>query len=140
MSSPPRGTGRFGKAARIRKRREFLLIQRAGQRVKLRHSVLVLRAHAEARTTARLGITASRKVGSAVVRNRAKRLIREAFRTTSGFFPSDIELVVIVQSAPPEQRSSDVISEWQEALPLIQARIRAARQARDRNRDGVLSH
>ena len=32
------------------------------------------------RTVARLGIAATRKLGGAVVRNRAKRLIREVFR------------------------------------------------------------
>ena len=130
--SRARGPLRFGKDARIRKRREFQLIQRVGQRVKLRYSVLVLRAHAEERLSARLGITASRKVGPAVVRNRAKRLIREAFRTNIGLFPSDIEVVVIVQAAPPELRLQDVAGEWQRAEPLIRARIQDARRARDR--------
>ncbi len=43
----------------------------------------------------RLGIIASKKVGDAVRRNRAKRLIREAFRKHKHAFPPNVDLVVI---------------------------------------------
>ena len=43
----------------------------------------------------RLGISISRKVGIAVVRNRWKRLLREAFRLNTGKLPPGIDLVVV---------------------------------------------
>jgi ribonuclease P protein component len=42
----------------------------------------------------RLGITVARKTGPAVVRNRWKRWIREAFRTQRGLFPAGLEIIV----------------------------------------------
>ena len=43
----------------------------------------------------RIGITASRKVGSAVVRNRVKRQVREYFRNNHNSLPSvDLNLIV----------------------------------------------
>lgn len=43
----------------------------------------------------RLGLSVSRKVGGAVVRNRWKRLIREAFRLSRTQLPQGVDLVVI---------------------------------------------
>jgi ribonuclease P protein component len=43
----------------------------------------------------RLGLSVSRKVGSAVVRNRLRRLYREAFRLTKAELPSGLDLVFI---------------------------------------------
>lgn len=67
----------FPKAARIRRRREFLSLGRTGDR--RRTESFIFLSH-PATGGARLGLTVSRKVGSAVVRNRLKRRIREVFR------------------------------------------------------------
>ena len=48
---------------------------------------------------ARLGVTASRKVGGAVVRNRVKRRIRAAFRGLRGILPPGSDVVVIARPA-----------------------------------------
>lgn len=46
----------------------------------------------------RVGISASRRVGNAVVRNRIKRGIRDWFRRERGALPDNVDLVVIVRS------------------------------------------
>lgn len=50
----------------------------------------------------RLGITVSRRVGNAVVRNRIKRRVREWFRRERGRLRHGIDLVVIGRSAAAE--------------------------------------
>lgn len=47
----------------------------------------------------RIGITASRKVGGAVVRNRIKRSVREWFRRSREQLPAAVDVVVIAR--PP---------------------------------------
>ncbi len=120
---PPAPSGRFPAASRVRKRVEFLSIQERGQRVSTPRFVLILSA-SSAPSSPRLGITASRKVGNAVVRARAKRLIREAFRATRELWPAGVDLVVIVKRSPGESKLESVVSEWLAARPQIERRIR----------------
>ena len=49
------------------------------------------------RSYCRLGITASRKIGNAVTRNRCKRIVREVFRRNKDLFPQGADVVVIVK-------------------------------------------
>jgi ribonuclease P protein component len=71
-------TPAFPPAVRLRARGEFDHVQKSGRRVSARFFVLLGRPNAL--TADRLGIIASRKVGGAVIRNRAKRRVRELFR------------------------------------------------------------
>jgi uncharacterized protein len=71
-------TERFGANARLRRRSEFKSVEAGGRRVAGRFVILVGRPNGQAGN--RLGIIASRRVGGAVVRNRAKRRLRELFR------------------------------------------------------------
>jgi ribonuclease P protein component len=45
----------------------------------------------------RTGITVSRKVGNAVVRNRIKRFVREFVRTRTSSLPGSFDLVIIAK-------------------------------------------
>ena len=51
----------------------------------------------------RLGLSVSRKVGGAVVRNRWKRLLREAFRLSLERLPLGIDLVVVPKDKQPPE-------------------------------------
>lgn len=112
---------------RVRKRAEYQVIQARGRRATTSHFVLVLWSGDRAQSAARVGITASRKIGGAVVRNRAKRLIREAFRRTADLWAPDVDVVVIVRRALDELKVADVIDEWTRARSLIQRRTDEAR-------------
>jgi ribonuclease P protein component len=48
----------------------------------------------------RFGLSVSRKNGGAVIRNRLKRLLREAFRLEQHALPTGLDLVLIPQTGP----------------------------------------
>jgi ribonuclease P protein component len=68
----------FGPAEHVRKRADFELIYTTGFKRSGRLMTMFTREREAG--PARLGIAATRKMGAAVERNRAKRLVRELFR------------------------------------------------------------
>jgi len=72
------GAMRFRPADRIRRRAEFQQVYDRGVKIHGRYSTIFMLPSATGGS--RLGIAATRKLGGAVQRNRAKRLIREVFR------------------------------------------------------------
>jgi len=67
----------------------------------------------------RLGLSVSRKVGGAVVRNRWKRLLREAFRLTRDRLPRGLDLVVI-----PRRGVEPKLGPLQVSLEQLSVRLR----------------
>ena len=57
--------------------------------------VLIVYGRENRLAASRLGLSVSRKIGNAVVRNRWKRLIREAFRHLPPDFAQGLDLVVL---------------------------------------------
>ena len=56
----------------------------------------------------RLGVVASRRVGSAPVRNRARRLLREAWRLNRHRFSGNVDIVLIARVAAARSRFADI--------------------------------
>ena len=100
-SQQPRG---FPKHVRLRTQADFDRVY--GGRAYAADDVLVMNACKNDLGRARIGLSLSRKVGNAVVRNRWKRLIREAFRVQQGDLPRDLDMVVRPRrGATPDFRS-----------------------------------
>jgi len=72
----------------------------------------------------RLGITTSKKLGNAVARSRARRLIREAFRsvTKERFFQRPYLIVVVARSAITEdkRKMGDVLLDMERAFQKLE--------------------
>jgi ribonuclease P protein component len=94
----------LGRRDRLRARSCFLAAQRRGRRIVGRNLVVyaMSRAEPERNERARIGITVSKKVGNAVVRNRVKRWLRESYRRLACSAPSGTDLVVIARPATAE--------------------------------------
>ena len=101
---------RFPKSARLRRRGEFLRVQDGGRKIHT-DSFLVFVSPQVEPGPARMGITASRKLGGAVVRNRVKRLVREAFRRHKLLFPAGLDVVFIAKKNAVEVEYDQVVRE-----------------------------
>ncbi len=121
-----RPVDRFPPAQRVKKRLEFQAAQGTGRKAVLPHFILLLYARAMD-GEARLGIVASRRIGNAVVRNRAKRLVREAFRATRNLFTPGMDVVVIVRRPLEGMKLEDVRLEWTSRADLLAKRELEAR-------------
>ena len=83
---------KFPKQLRLRKQSEFEAVFR--EEAFAADRVLVIHARHNGLPFSRLGLSISRRVGNAVVRNRWKRTIREAFRKNRSKLPAGLDLVV----------------------------------------------
>jgi ribonuclease P protein component len=81
----------------------------------------------------RLGITVSRKVGKAHVRNRVKRLVREAFRRHRGEMPRGLDLVLVARNDRPADDFRQVVEELIGAARRLEGQMAAERRG-DRQR------
>lgn len=67
----------------------------------------------------RVGITAGKKIGTAVKRNRAKRIIREAFRALSPRITGSFDIVFVARAKTPYKKSGDILKIMEAQLKTL---------------------
>lgn len=98
----------FRKDERVRRRREYLAVQRRGAKIHLQHILAFVQANEGGR---RVGITVSGKVGNAVCRNRIKRFLREAWRHSKQALPEGMDIVLIAKRNAVEATYGNLVNE-----------------------------
>lgn len=109
---------------RMKKRREFLAAARRGRKAVTPGLVLqALRREeaAEAPAQVRLGLTASRKVGNAVARNRARRRLRAAAQEVlTGLGRSGMDYVLIARGETGTRPYPELLQDLRAALSKVE--------------------
>jgi len=96
----------LGRRSRIKQGRDFLRVRQGERAVKGCLIANWLRLPTESRS--RLGVVVSKKVGNAVVRSRAKRLLRESYRQHQHEFTQPLDLVLVARASITEKDFSGV--------------------------------
>ncbi|MBA3403154.1 MAG: ribonuclease P protein component [Gemmatimonadaceae bacterium] len=97
---------------RLRQRVDYVAVQNSGTKLHGRHVLAMARRRDQPDLAGRLGLTVTKKVGNAVVRNRIKRLVREWLRL-HGWVPTGWDMVVVAKDTAavqlhPEDFGSDL--------------------------------
>jgi ribonuclease P protein component len=112
----------LGKRERIRKSFEYRQVYEQGNKAVSRYFVIYWMERTDQRR--RLGISVSKRIGKAVVRNRAKRLVREAFRHNKHRLDPGIDLIVVGRKGLEKQDFRSVEPLMAEELKQIERRRR----------------
>lgn len=102
---------------RIRKKKEFLVLYKKGYRYKSKYFSLI--GLSNALTYSRVGVVASRKVGNAVTRNRAKRWMRELFRRNKDLLEPPVDLLIVATAAMKEATWAELKENYLQAVGRI---------------------
>ena len=98
MRAEPPKRLRLGRASRLAQSRDFARVRQQGER--LAQGCLIANWNRlPDGGTPRLGVVTSKKIGGAVARSRARRLLRETFRRHQHEFAQPVELVLVARNS-----------------------------------------
>jgi ribonuclease P protein component len=89
---------RLGRASRLAQSRDFARVRQQGQRLVLGCLIANWQALPDG-ATPRLGVVTTKKIGGAVQRNRARRLLRESFRQHQHELAQPVDLVLVARNS-----------------------------------------
>ena len=122
-NAAPDGDQSFPKSRRLLRRADFQRVYSEGDKIPGPY-FLLFSLRREPPGPCRIGLTASRKVGKAVVRNRAKRLLREAVRRHWDATPDGYDCVLHVRRQIREAGYADVEAEVLRTMRRARAKLK----------------
>ena len=104
------GRSTFPRRERLQRGHQFRHVYEQGRKV---HGKLVVlhwldTAEGERAGRCQVGVVTSRRVGGAVIRNRARRLLREAYRLNKEKLKPNLQLVLVARTAIQEKKLREV--------------------------------
>jgi ribonuclease P protein component len=125
MAAPEGKRLRFNREQRIKQGRDFARIRKGGQRL-ANGCLLANWMASEPGKESRLGVITSGKIGGAIVRSRARRLLREAFRIHQYDLAVPVDLVLVARASivgkTYSQVENDLLTTLQKARLLKRKR------------------
>ncbi|MBP7866179.1 MAG: ribonuclease P protein component [Acidobacteria bacterium] len=109
----------FPPGARVRKHREFDEVYQKGARIDTPFFVLYHRKGT--RPSHRLGMTVSKRIGKACVRNRVKRLFRDIFRKNKPLGTECWDIVLNARKSAATATRAELEAEYRRALARLTA-------------------
>ena len=105
------------KADKILKRSEFLRLSEFGKQIQNKHFIAIYSPGRFQRT--RLGVTVTRKVGKATIRNRIKRFSREYFRLNRHIIAGNWDINIIAKKKAADLSSAQAFLSLQNIFDNI---------------------
>lgn len=96
--APPALRFRLGRSQRVQRSGDFARLRQHGQRLAA-GCLLANWQELPPGSPARLGVITSRKIGNAVARNRARRLLRETFRLHQHDLNRPVDLILVARNS-----------------------------------------
>ena len=114
LADPPKRL-RLGRASRLAQSRDFARVRQQGER--LAQGCLIANWNKlPDGASPRLGVVTGKRIGGAVERSRARRLLRETFRRHQHEFAKPVELVLVARNSIAGKKFAEVEKDFLTAL------------------------
>ena len=115
MSAPTPKRLRLARASRVTSNRDFVRIRQEGERLAQGCLIANWNALPEG-ASPKLGVVTSRKIGGAVVRTRARRLLRESFRLHQHELARPVEIILVARNSIAGKKFAEVEKDFLTSL------------------------
>ncbi len=106
---------RFSRGSRLAQSRDFLRVRQQGERL-VQGCLIANWNRLPEGARPKLGVVTSKKIGGAIARSRARRLLRESFRLHQHEFTLPVELVLVARNSIAGKEFADVEKDFLTAL------------------------